>query len=1176
MSKNGKSFWRFWSKSVHVEQTVPENKKSISPADRTVPESGSAAPRSNQTMPDMEERVQDSGRKVSRSSGNETVPESFVRLPVSRKAPDLPSASLRFEKGSLLMGSYRIESDPIKGGMGSVWRVRHIGWAVDLAMKRPLPEMFATESSKAGFIGECRSWINLGLHPNIVSCYYVREIGGVPTIFSEWMENGSLENRIMDGTLYQESEPQLQRRLLDIAIQYARGLHYAHEAGLIHQDVKPDNLLLTKDWHAKAADFGLAKARAQLTVLEGAQTLEDAGATILTPAGGYTPAYCSMEQMDGKQLTRRTDIYSWAVSVLEMYYGSRPWSAGPAAGLSCTDYFDQCRVAPSASLRKLLSWCLAMKPEDRPHDFAAVGDELLRIWRESFGEDYFRPEPTAAADTPDSLNNQALSYLDLGMRERAEALWEQALAADPAHLDSIYNQGLLLWRNARITDLDLLDRLNAANDRLRASELAERIRMEQDASLPEPFGSAQCSDDAQICFSADAGRVILSGADGGDFRVLNAETGEAAGCVKTGGAETGLAVLSGSDPDIFWSSGADALVRYSLREQEPTDFFANDSDRQRYFSFALDQRERKAVVLLRERRKIGEWEVPKAELWDLAGDRRLWSVSCSLGGRVFMSSDGRRFAAFSSDQFKPSIEVWDAARHQTLVSLPGHTGRILDLAVDQNFEFACTVSLDGTIRRWNLIAETLSRQYDLGPMSGSEQLYLLPDGSLMILNCGEHHLIRFLDPGTGRFFSTVGTGTMPLQICAAVHPRNGTVLVTCADHRIYRFRLPHPTRRAEASLSSIGNTEALLAREKAFRQYLEEAGKALHSNAPGKAAACLRKARSQIGFEAHPDALALARELGAYCRIDRLQGVLKTGVMKGHESAPRALAIHPNGRYAVSSCGFRNDRQVLLWDLEESIWVWLVASPIRSGALAFSPDGGRILVHTSDDISSYTFVDRPGLNPDGKKLRPYARPEESWKVGTASVRTLLPTPDGKHFLAGFGGSFSIFRIGSSKPILTREVESLHSLLLSTDGQTILAGCSDGKLRRYRFPDGQELSPFRVGSKALCLSPDGHLIAAVDERACSILDAETGKIQSVLSGIDALAPFCFSHDSRFLWRIGESGEILLCSLEDGSAVSRIPGPSAKITALAADPSGIRLLAGCSDHRILNLELDWDYR
>jgi len=221
-------------------------------------------------------------------------------------------------------------------------------------------------------------------------------------------------------------------------------------------------------------------------------------------------------------------------------------------------------------------------------------------------------------------------------------------------------------------------------------------------------------------------------------------------------------------------------------------------------------------------------------------------------------------------------------------------------------------------------------------------------------------------------------------------------------------------------------------------------------------------------------------------------------------------------------------------------------------------------------------VDRPGLNPDGKKLRPYARPEESWKVGTAMVRTLLPTPDGKHFLAGFGGSFSIFRIGSSKPILTREVENLHSLLLSTDGQTILAGCSDGKLRRYRFPDVHELPPYHVKSDALRLSPDGHLIAAANGKEYSILDAETGKIQSVFSGADAQTPFCFSHDSRFLWRIGEGGDILLCSLEDGSTVSRIPGPSGKITALAADPSGIRLLAGCSDHRILNLELDWDYR
>ena len=82
-----------------------------------------------------------------------------------------------FAKGTMLLDTYRIESDPIEGGMGSVWRVRHTGWNVDLAMKRPQAKMFANESSKQGFIDECQNWINLGLHPNIVSCYYVREMG---------------------------------------------------------------------------------------------------------------------------------------------------------------------------------------------------------------------------------------------------------------------------------------------------------------------------------------------------------------------------------------------------------------------------------------------------------------------------------------------------------------------------------------------------------------------------------------------------------------------------------------------------------------------------------------------------------------------------------------------------------------------------------------------------------------------------------------------------------------------------------------------------------------------------------------------------------------------------------------------------------------------------------------
>ncbi len=1173
MNKPGTFFRSLFGKSRKADQTVPENKTEEIFSNKTVPENAAETPHAERTVPDLPETKQDTEHTVYEGAGNETVPASSPSFAAPSIFADHPQADLCFDKGTLLMNSYRIESDPIKGGMGSVWRVRHMGWAADLAMKRPLPEMFSSESSKAAFINECSSWINLGLHPNIVSCYYVREIGGVPTIFSEWMDNGSLENRIEDGTLYAGTETEVQKRLLDVAIQYARGLHYAHEAGLIHQDVKPDNLLLTKSWQAGAADFGLAKARAQLTVPEGSGGKMDAGMTVISPAGGYTPAYCSMEQMDGKVLTRRTDIYSWAVSVLEMYYGSRPWAAGPAVGLSCAEYYASCRVNPSASLQKLLTRCLAAKPEDRPHDFASVEKDLLEIWRESFGEAYFRPKPAAASNTADSLNNQALSYLDLGMREKAEEKWRQALAADPTHLDSLYNQGLLLWRDARMTDLELLNRLKAANDRARARELTEQIRLEQNAHEPEVFGSVSCSPEAQIIFSADGKRVILSDADGGEFRVLDAETGEKTALVENGGAETGLALTPGSDPDIFWSSGTDALVRCSIREEAPTDYFANDSDHQKYFSFALDPAEGKAVVLLRERRQIGEWEVPRAECWDITGDRKLWSLSCELGGRVFISPDGKRFAAFSADQLKPSLEVWDLLRHQPLFSLPGHTGRILDLAVDRDFQFAWTISLDGTIRKWNLITRSLSRQYDPGPMSGSEQLALLPDGNLMILNCGEHHLIRFLNPETGRFFSAVGGKGLPLQSCAALHPRNGTVLIACADHHLYRFPAPRPLRRAEASLSRIGNAEAFLKRERAFRDFLHKAEEALRSGNPREAADCLRQARSQIGFDVHPDAVALSRKLGACCRAESLRGILKSTVLEGHESSPRLLSIHPDGRFAISACS-GGDSRILLWDLEEGSMVWQVASPIRCGALAFTQDGHRILAHTSDDISSYTLVEPKGFNPEGKKLRPYARPEEEWPAGTSHVHALFPSPDGKHFLAGCSQTFSVFRYGSAKPVYTLEAEDLHALALSPDGQTILVGSGKRDLRRYRFEDGRELSPFRFRAQKLVFSPDGRLLAAVNGSECSLVNAENGSVLSTLP-IQADAPFCFSHDSRFLWRAGEGGEVLLCRVEDGKILSRIPVTSGKITALAADPRGILLLAGCSDHRLVKIEPDWDY-
>ncbi len=401
--------------------------------------------------------------------GDKTVLEENVSKPSVDNVP--------FKKGTTILETYKVEQDPIEtGGMGLVWHVHHTGWNVDLAMKQPRAEFFSTEENKAIFIGECTKWIDLGLHPNIVSCYYIREIGGIPTIFAEWMEGGSLSDWISDGRLYVGTEEEQGERMIDIAIQFARGLHYAHELkdangdkiGMLHRDVKPGNLLLTKDGEAKVSDFGLAQARALLTMPDGKVDVPaefgDTDKTVFLASPLFTPIYCSMEQMDGKILTRQTDIYSWAVSVLEMYLSSHPWGNGIAAGTNCRNYFNETKVPMPEQMKELLSVCLESDPENRLRDFGVVLTRLAVIYKAVTGSDYPRPESNAAQNSADSLNNRALSFLDLGMEDKAKEVFEQVLQSTPNHPVATYNSSLFFWATGVFDDEKALQRVKNSDD----------------------------------------------------------------------------------------------------------------------------------------------------------------------------------------------------------------------------------------------------------------------------------------------------------------------------------------------------------------------------------------------------------------------------------------------------------------------------------------------------------------------------------------------------------------------------------------------------------------------------------------------------------------------------------------------------------------------------------------
>ena len=356
----------------------------------------------------------------------------------------------RIHNGNDILNTYTVVSDAVHGGMGSVWRVHHKNWNVDLAMKRPKARYFAEGSAarKEGFIRECENWIELGLHPNIVSCYYVRDIGGIPTIFSEWMDGGSLKDRIRDGSLYAGTVEEVQERILDIAIQCARGLKYSHEKGLIHQDVKPGNLLMTKEWDARLADFGLARAQSQLS---------DGGAPAFS---GYTPEYCPAEQTKAADPERWMDIYAWALTVLEMYTGKRLWKTGAEAKDLRLKEPEDFRVLISAEMKSILNKALEKGYEECG---TLIGD-LKKAYAGQAGMPYARPEPSAAGDTADSMNNRALSFLDLGKDQLAENIWTDAIRMDNSSFRCHYNLAVFLWQANRIDSEELRERILAQKE----------------------------------------------------------------------------------------------------------------------------------------------------------------------------------------------------------------------------------------------------------------------------------------------------------------------------------------------------------------------------------------------------------------------------------------------------------------------------------------------------------------------------------------------------------------------------------------------------------------------------------------------------------------------------------------------------------------------------------------
>lgn len=409
------------------------------------------------------------GHKVQSDQSGDASGDATVMLSGSAVEDDESG----WKPGDVIQERYKVE-EVFAGAMGKVYISTHLGWGVKMAIKSPRKEVLADEEGIQRIIREADGWVSLGLHPNIASCYYVLSIDKIPHIFIEYVNGGTLEEWIKEGRCKD------MRTALTLAVQFCNGMEYTHSQGIIHRDIKPHNILITRDGLVKISDFGILRSIKETEPADSGKTSVKTPHPDETVGFMGTPNYASPEQLrNTHQVDKRTDIFSFGLCLWRIFCGKRPYKKNTEGKCPEPTPADSSIVLPPA-LKAILKKSVAFNPNDRFQDFSDLKEALNKVYLDLFDV----PCPYAIMESIDlkaeNLNNRAVSLAELGKIRQAAACLSHTLEINDGLPEALFNLLTLKWRRSKENPERILRRIENTKKRFSDltffDELEEEIR----------------------------------------------------------------------------------------------------------------------------------------------------------------------------------------------------------------------------------------------------------------------------------------------------------------------------------------------------------------------------------------------------------------------------------------------------------------------------------------------------------------------------------------------------------------------------------------------------------------------------------------------------------------------------------------------------------------------------